>query len=510
MSILLLVAGARDPRAAPTEFLPVGDPLESELRVLDLLDSRPLADRIRLPHLGMRPLERAEAQGAGGPVEAPGPVRAISLARLERGLERDARPDWAPSSFRSTPRLFTWAEDDQRLELSGAAEGRIDWSDGDADVASGTGAHARIGVQLERWLAFTHLEIAEVDDAQTFADPIVTDSDIIAHTEETYLAYTGARGLWNVQLGRSRWHLGPGDEASLTLSKTAPAMTGLAMRGRLEGLRLDAMALSATLESSAGEQLAAHRLEWQARDGLRLGLTETARYQSERWDPLYVIGLIPYVLVQRLQHHDEPDSLDALRNNVMIGFDAAWRITDGWRAYGEWLVDDLHAETNDNPNKYAWQLGAEGAWGLGAGRLTGGAEVTRLSRYVYTSFFGRDYALHDQPLGYPTGPDSRRMRVRIGWDPSIDWQVFGAVAQTDQGENELDEPFIPGSPRPDPGTFEGVVERTREIEAGVRWWPASGVDVAVMGGWRWIDDTGHVPGAGDDGMRAAFAFRFTR
>src|SRR2546426_3203414 len=36
-------------------------------------------------------------------------------------------------------------------------------------------------------------------------------------------------------------------------------------------------------------------------------------------------------------------------------------------------------------------------------------------------------------------------------------------------------------------TFEGVLETTRELEVGVRWWPASGVNVEVTGGYRWVE-----------------------
>ena len=36
----------------PDDYLPVQDPLEAELRILDLRDSAPLQGRIRLPHLG--------------------------------------------------------------------------------------------------------------------------------------------------------------------------------------------------------------------------------------------------------------------------------------------------------------------------------------------------------------------------------------------------------------------------------------------------------------------------
>ena len=79
-------------------------------------------------------------------------------------------------------------------------------------------------------------------------------------------------------------------------------------------------------------------------------------------------------------------------------------------------------------------------------------------------------------------------------------QLLARATRTDQGENTLDEPFVPGeSPsHPPVMTFEGVVERTRQVEIGARWWPASGVDVAAWGGWRWIEDAQHQPGVGQN------------
>jgi hypothetical protein len=287
-------------------------------------------------------------------------------------------------------------------------------------------------------------------------------------------------------------------------------MTGLSVEGGVTAWRVHGIVLNATLGASAGEQLAAHRIEWQPRDDLRLGVTETARYQSSSWQPLYAVGVIPYVLVQRLLDQDEPDSAGTHRNNVMLAFDARWRFVPGAAVYGEFLVDDLHAETADNPDKLGMQLGLEGARAVAGGRLSGGLEYTRLWRYVYTSFFGREYSIQGEPLGFPTGPDSRRIRARAAWDPNADWQVFVRAAKTDKGENDMGEPFVPGSPKPDPSTFEGVVERALALEAGLRWWPASGVDLAVTAGHERIDDAGHVDGAERSGFRGAIAVRLVR
>jgi hypothetical protein len=498
--------------ASPREFIPVGDPLESELRLLDILGPAGPGERILLPHLGLRPLQRFELQGRGAPPDSPDAARAISIARIERALGRDAAPWFTPHPrWRSTPRFFeATAPEDQRFELSAAAEGTVLADTSEMRFASGSGLHARLGVQVDQWLLFTNLLAGHVDRARSFADPIVANTDLVVHTEETYLAYTGREGRWGVQFGRGRWHWGPGEEASLLLSKTSAPITGLSYQFHLTAFHLDFSALSATLRQSAGEQLAAHRVEWQPRDALRLGFTETARYRASSWQPLYAVGAIPYVLVQRLMVQDEPDSSGALRNNIMIGLDAAWRIASGTRVYGEFLLDDLSARTSENPDKYGWQLGWEGVGMIGASRLSWGGEYTRLSRYVYTSFFGRTYEAQGGPLGFPLGPDSRRIALRSALDLGADWQLLVRASRSDQGENGLDEPFVPGSPRVAVGTFEGVVEQTRDLEAGLRWWPASGVDLRALAGYRWTENEAHVTGRQTGHPRLTVEARLSR
>jgi len=509
VALALLVPAAA---ASPLEYLPVGDPIESELRLLDVAGPEPGGARLLRPHTGLRPLQRFELQGLGAPPDSPDVVHGVSYARLERALGRDAtswfgtHPRW-----RSTPRLFeATGAGDQRIELSAGLEGGAVADTGTARFESGSGLHARLGAQVGQWLFFSHLLVGRVDRARAFADPIVANTDLVAYTDETYLGYTDGDGRWALQFGRGRWHWGPGEEASLLLSKTSAPITGLSYQVHLDAQHLDVSALSATLGQAAGEQLAAHRVEWQPVDALRLGLTETARYKASSWQPLYAIGAIPYILVQRLLVQDEPDSAGALRNNVMVGFDAAWRVAPGTRVYGELLLDDLHARTTENPNKYGWQLGWEGVGAVGGARVSWGGECTRLSRFVYTSYFGRSYEAQGMPLGFPDGPDSRRVALRGAVDLGPDWQLLARAAQSDHGENGIDQPFVPGSPQVPVGSFEGVVERTRDVAAGLRWWPASGVDLRALAGYRWIDDAGHVTGRTVRQARVTLAARLVR
>lgn len=500
--------------AAPSQYLTVGDPLEDELRLLDLFPRAELRDRLRLPHLGSRPLQYFELQGTGPPVSGARPEVALSLARLERALGREPTATFAPSPGRgATPRLFQRARGEgQLVEGSFGLEGALlnRKEDAGSAVVSGSGLHARFGIGFDRWLAYTHQVMGRFAEGQRFADPVIANTDVVVLTEETYLSCTANSGRWAATFGRGRWHWGPGREGSLILSRTAAPITALVLRGGLESFRLTGTVLNATLRHAAGEQLAAHRVEWEPVDGLRIGGTEAARYRSSGWQWVYAAGIIPYAVAQRLLAQDEPDSSAALRNNLMAGLDVAWRIAPGTRVYGELAVDDLHSETTANPDKIAWQVGWEGTGMVRGQRLSWGGELTRVWRYVYTSFFDRVHEAQGRPLGFPTGPDARRARVRMTWDPSSDWQALAVVTRTERGENGLDEPYLPGTPRPDPSTFEGVVERTREVELGLRWWPAAGVDLGVRGGWRRVDDRQHVAGATATEWTAALEVHLVR
>jgi len=498
LAIVSMLGVAHAALASPLEYLPVGDPLEAELRALDILGPLTPGHPLRLPRTDSRPLQRFEIDSLPPAGEAFDLAHRISLERIARVQARDAGPGAAPVPG-MTPRFYQRRyADGAGLEFSVGAEGSARFAERGVHYASGTGLHTRLALETDRWLAYTHLVAGHQDSARAFADPISQKTDIIVHTEETYLGYSGADGRWGVQFGRSRWHWGPGEEGSLMLSKTSAALTGLAFHVRIEPLHADGTALSATLKGGGGEQLAAHRLEWQPFDRLRIGLSESARYHSAAWQPLYLMGVVPYILVQRLQVQDEPESTLALRNNVMVGGDVAWRVAPGTRVYAEVLADDLHLTKSITfPNKYAYQLGWEGVGTVHGTRFVWGGEYTRVTRYVYTSFYGRDFVAQGRPLGFPVAPDAARMRVRIACDLSPSWQLATVATRTRKGENTLAEAYVavPGAPIVDASTFEGIVEETRELEGRARWWPRGGVDVAVTAGYRWVDDAGHVAGA---------------
>ncbi len=504
----LVLTGYPPPgHATPLDFLPVGDPLEAELRTLDVL-----GEQFRLPHLGTGPLQLFELRGLAT-AGTRGAAQDISLIRLSRVLSREGLSGLMPGPApRTTPRLLQLVyPDDQRLDVSVGLEGRVDWDRGDTRIASGSGLHLRTAAGFRGLLAYSHLMAAHVEGSHSFADPVFPAiPEFIVFSEESYLAYSGTSGLWELQFGRSRWRIGPGEQASLLLSQTSAPLTGLALRGRVDPLRADGFALSATLDAAGGEQLAVHRLEWQPFDGLRIGAGEAARYKADSWKPLYLIGLIPYTLVERLEIEDRPESLKAVRNNVLVAFDVAWRMAPGLRLYGEGLVDDIPDGSSGSVRKYAYQLGWEGARPVGRTRVVWGTEYTRLTRYVYTSFFGRRFTAQDRPLGFPTGPDARRIRLRVACDLSYDWQLSAAASRTDKGENDLDEPFVHRVSPTNSESFEGVVERRHELEVGLRFWPESGVDLSLLAGYRWTENLGHARGVSEETPQASLVVRLIR
>ena len=279
--LLALMIGSNRALATPYDNIPVGDPIEDELRILDLYDSGTLHNRLRLPHLGTRPLQSIELQGIGAPPESLGRVRDIAEARVERQLGRDRSPLFGPHSrYDSTPRLFESSSEKTRFEVSTGIEGAAERGVSGSHIVSGSGFQGRIALGLDRLLAYSHYIVGRYDNARQFADPIVPNNDLIVFTEENFISYTEEQGQWGIQFGRNRWHWGPGQEGSLLLSKTSPALTGIAFRAHHQALHADGIALNATLKQSAGEQLAAHRIEWQLSDGVRAGRATRPRRGS--------------------------------------------------------------------------------------------------------------------------------------------------------------------------------------------------------------------------------------
>jgi len=509
--LFMALSGAELAHAAPLEWLPVQSPFYEELEILRTeglldttasLETRPMA-RIEVAQLVAYALAH-HADRADDP----------GLVRLRREFSRELVRMGFEAAPRYTPPLFERRRDKEGEPpqafrvipyLDGAFERR---PDGFARLADHSRAGLRLGIEVGNLLLYQDLFAGRVDGGRTFADPLIEHTDFIHYTEDTYLSV--ATPWLDLSLGRMRSGWGPGHEGSLLWSATAPPVTSLIWSKSLFDGRVRGTALSGDVDAGSQARIAAHRLDVEVTPSLHVGLSEAARYDASQWEPLYVLSIIPFSLVQRMQAQDHlPGAPDTVRNNVMIGADARWRPVRGTTLYGEVLFDDLTFRKAGTPTRIGYQAGWLGSALFLGRRLSWRGEFTRVHRYVYAVFYDRNFIHQGRPIGYPDGPDSRSLIVRGAWDWNADWRLTAAAGRLDHGEGFLGEFFDPAGPPAQGSVFAGVVEKRRFVESGARWTPRDGVAAELRWGYEWREDAAHVAGADAEGWygRAALELR---
>jgi hypothetical protein len=95
--------------------------------------------------------------------------------------------------------------------------------------------------------------------------------------------------------------------------------------------------------------------------------------------------------------------------NVIIGFGASYKLTDGLMAYGqfgldEFVLKEITSEPGSWRNKYSWQLGVKylNAFGISRVNLRGELNATRPYMYQHTQRL-TNYGHYNQPLAHPWG-----------------------------------------------------------------------------------------------------------
>jgi hypothetical protein len=478
-------------QAAPVEWLPAQSPFYDELQIVrteGLLDTT--------ASIESRPMSRVEVATLVAFALTHHPEQASTNAGLVR-LRREFSRELVQMGFEAEPRYLAPLVEvrGERREafrvipyLDAAFEQN---TDGVGRLADHSRIGGRVGVEFGNALLYADLFAGRIDGGRHFADPLVQNTDFIVYTEDTYLS---AHTPWiDLSLGRTRSGWGPGHEGTLLWSPTAPPVTSLLWNASLFGGHLRGSALHADIDASRGERVAAHRLDFELSPRLHLGVSEAARYHASNWEPLYVVSVIPFTLVQRMQQQDGGDS--TVRNNVMVAGDVRWRAARGTTLYGELLFDDLTFKQSGTPVRMAYQAGWLGAGTVFGRRISWRAEYSRVYRYVYAVFYGENFIHQDRPLGYPEGPDSRDLVARgaLDWNPN--WRFTLAGGKVDHGEGFLGEFFDPEGPPTEGSVLSGIVEKTRFVETGAEWTPRDGVSANLLWGYQWQDDAGHVSGA---------------
>jgi hypothetical protein len=494
----------------PVEWIEVGDPILVEL---DRLVSAGLADSAVA--LSSRPLARRDVVPVVVRARRLHPdSRDPSLTRLERYFGRDLLRLGFPAPEGWTPPLASVSDepgDDDaaapmRLRLSAYADAVLDVTEDLTRFQDRSRFGGRLDIESGGFLAHLDVWAGRVDDAPRFTDVLVTGSEFAALSEDTYVSF--ATRSFDATFGRRRQAYGPGMSGTLLWSRQAAPVTSLALGATLFR-HVRASSHHGDVDASRDARIAAHRLEWFPTPQWTIGLHEAARYTSSQWEPLYVVPLLPFTFVQRLLSEDALDregegDAEPLRNNVMGGLDVTWRPSPGARLSGELLLDDQNLKTAGSPTRIGYQLGGLGVRPLDVlGPAAQGSlelEYTRVYNYVYSTFYGEDFIHHGRPIGAPQGPDSRSLWGRVAVATSAALEGRLAAAWTDLGEGTLGTSFDPDStyiPPASGSTLSGVVERTRTLELGARYWPQDGIDLDLAVAYQWIDDVAHQTGVDD-------------
>ncbi|MBZ0266805.1 capsule assembly Wzi family protein [bacterium] len=430
-----------------------------------------------------------------------------------RRLARELAPELmrlgngsAAGNARETRPPLEWTGEGVRLRAQAEFLASATVTGSEGEIPPGT--RGILGMRLylrDRVFVYTDLGVEKIVDANPIGDSIVKNSPWYLSTNAAHVVVrTEAVELAFGQL-ENRW--GAGASGTLLMSDGALAVPGI-FAGRTFGGRVRAVAMTGALHHPEGRWVSAHRVEVRVTDRLRIGAHEAAVYPSSGFDPLYLVGVIPYTIVQRLHDRSAADgsAVGNHRNNLLIGADAVWQPGGGWQLDGELLVDDLATESAAQPDRLGYLAGV--AWsGFALGSTCDArAEFAKVYRYTYAVFYGAHLIQDDVPLGYADGPDVEHARFRFDRDFGADLRLGCGWNWTRKGEGAPGEYWDPGSggSRGDASHLSGVVETRNfpHLRARADWRDV--VSLQAQAGVLWVSNLGHVPG--DDPTSAHLRF----
>ncbi|MBU0517341.1 capsule assembly Wzi family protein [bacterium] len=180
----------------------------------------------------------------------------------------------------------------------------------------------------------------------------------------------------------------------------------------------------------ANKFIAAHRLEWDPHRRLRFGFSEAVIFGDREPELAY---LIPVNLFYSAQHAlgDE--------DNTVMGIDASWIVRDGWKVYGELLIDDISFGKLGSDfwgNKLGWLGGVYTVNPFNLPDIDLTLEVSQLRPYIYThQYYVNVYSHWTSPLGYRYPPNSQTFYMNLGYRPHWRWDIDASWTHFEHGAN---------------------------------------------------------------------------
>ncbi len=233
------------------------------------------------------------------------------------------------------------------------------------------------------------------------------------------------------------------------------------------------------------------------------------RFRGSPSHPLYLLGIVPYTLVQRLDWQDtRADSLKMRqRNNVLADAEIVWRPRPGSLAYMEFLADDIPAASGKMPARIGGRLGIALLRWIDGVPWDIGIEGVKIARYTYSVSYEDDcecnWIHQDRAIGEPDGPDQEALRLRVGRSIGRDHRIEMEATWANRGAGRLGEAWVEGGSSISRPTLHVLsvsppVERERNLALRWQWTVRDNVSFgADASGWI-LRNAGNRAGGGWD------------
>lgn len=244
-------------------------------------------------------------------------------------------------------------------------------------------------------------------------------------TAQAYLGFNLTKHL-GVQFGHGKHFIGNGYR-SLLLSDFSNNYFFLKLNWRVWNFQLQNIFAELQSERLAGERgfarkyMATHTLSYNITPKLNFSFFETVIFsRNNQFELQYLNPLILYRTVELLI--GSPD-------NVLIGLDARYNLTNNIELYGQWLFDEfkfdeLTANTGWWANKYGWQLGLKYVDVAGIDHLDVQAEWNQVRPYTYSHRdSAANYSHFKQSLAHPLGANFRELVTIVNYRPWKRWNL---------------------------------------------------------------------------------------
>lgn len=361
------------------------------------------------------------------------------------------------------------------------------------------GPTPRIGVNgtlhlSDRVAIHQNLFAGDVEGGRNWGDALVAHTDFLIFVEDAYIGYETTH--ISARFGRSRSSWGPG-ASNLLIGRSAGPFDHF-----VYDLRSGPWywrALTGVLQHNEEKNAAAHRLEWSPSPRWSIAISEGAIFQGNPAQPLYVLGIVPYAVIERVQGNDafSGPAVGRVRNNVIYALDVTHRMRAPVLLWAALLVDDVGTETSDLPSRLGYQAGGEFVPRYAGAEWSFGFEASKVYNYAYSVYYeNSDWSHQERPLGHDEGNDFESLRLRFGYRPSAEWGMDLELEGSRHGEGRVGLPWYPGNdPRSagnatDPAEeLSGVIERRSRLQWGLQYDPSAAVSVRTELGLESLENS---------------------